>query len=171
LVKVTIRDYEDLDFTVCRSLWEELTAHHAKIYEDPSIGGDDPGQGFELFMNNAQRRAAWVAEADGHVVACAGLIIEWDGKEAEIEPLIVSAHYRGKRIGTKLLRHAVKEARKLGIRTLSIRPVARNEEALHLFVREGFNVIGYIDLFQSLQQSSYTRWRPGIVIHGNQLRY
>jgi N-acetylglutamate synthase-like GNAT family acetyltransferase len=124
-------------------------------------------------MSNAQRRATWVAEADGRVVACAGLIIDWngDGKEAEIEPLIVSARYRRKGIGTKLLRHAVEEATKLGIRTLSIRPVARNEEALHLFVREGFNMVGYIDLFQSLPQSSSTKWKSGIVIHGDQLRY
>lgn len=172
-MRVTIRDYQDSDFSVCRSLWEELTAHHAKIYGDPSIGGDDPGQGFELYMNNAQRRATWVAEAEGHVVACAGLIMDWNGggKEAEIEPVIVSADYRRKGIGTKLLRHAVKEAKRLGIRALSIRPVVRNEEALRLFVREGFNVIGHVDLFQSLSQSSYGKWKPGIVIHGNQLRY
>jgi len=172
-VRITIRDYEDSDFSVCRSLWAELTAHHADIYGDHSIGGDDPGQGFELYMNNALRRATWVAEAEGRVVACAGLIMNpnADAKEAEIEPVIVSADYRSKGIGTKLLRHAVKEAKRLGIRALSIRPVARNKEALRLFVREGFNVIGHIDLFQSLSQSSYKKWKPGIVIHGNQLRY
>jgi len=170
-MKVTIRDYRTTDFSVCRCLWEELTAHHSKIYEDPSIGGDDPGQGFELFINNAQRRAAWVAEVEGRVVACAGLLIFENGKEAEIEPVIVSVDYRGKGIGAKLIRRAVQEAEKFGVHILSVRPVARNEEALRFFVREGFNLVGYIDLFQQLSGSSYKKWKPGIIIHGNQLRY
>ena len=173
LMKVNVRDYQDADFCVCRSLWEELTAHHAKIYEDPSIGGDDPGQGFESFMNNAQRRATWVAEVEGQVVACAGLIVDMygNGEEAEIEPVIVSANHRRKGIGTELIRHAKEEAKKLGVCSLSIRPVLRNEEAIHFFVREGFNLVGYIDLFQQLSQSSYEKWKPGIEIHGNELRY
>jgi N-acetylglutamate synthase-like GNAT family acetyltransferase len=172
-MNITIRDYQDSDHSACCSLWEELAAHHANIYEDPSIGGDDRGQAFESYINNAQRRATWVVEAEGKVVACAGLLLDLygDGKEAEIEPIIVSGNYRGKRIGTKLIRHAVEEARRFGVRSLSIRPVLRNEEAIRFFVREGFNSVGYIDLFQSLSKSSYKKWKPGIVIHGNQLRY
>lgn len=170
-MKITIRDYQNTDFSVCRSLWEELAQHHRKIYEDPTIGGDDPGQGFELFMSNAQRPATWVAEVEGQVVACAGLLLYGNGEEAEIEPVIVSANYRGKGIGTKLIRHAVEEAKKFGVRFLSIRPVVRNEEAFHLFVREGFNLVGHIDLFQDLSQSFDRKWKPGVMIHGTQLRY
>lgn len=168
-MKIKIRDYQDPDFNICRSLWEELAQHHAKIYKDPSIAGDDPGRGFEPFMNNAQRRGTWVAEVEDKVVACAGLIIY--GEEAEIEPVIVSSNYRGKGIGTKLIRHAVEEAKKFGARFLSIRPVVRNDEAFNLFVREGFNLVGHIDLFQDLSQSSDRKWKPGVIIHGNQLRY
>jgi GNAT superfamily N-acetyltransferase len=168
-MKITIRDYQDPDFNVCRSLWEELAQHHAKIYEDPSIVGDDPGRGFEPFMNNAQRRGTWVAEIEDQVVAYAGLIIY--GEEAEIEPVIVSANYRGKGIGTKLIRHTVEEAKKFGVRFLSIRPVVRNEEAFNLFVREGFNLVGHIDLFQDLSQSFDRKWKPGVMIHGTKLRY
>ena len=168
-MKITIRDYQDSNRDTCRSLWGELAQHHAKIYEDPSIAGDNPGRGFEAYMNNPQRKATWVAEVEGQVVACAGLIV--DGEEAEIEPVIVSANYRGKGIGTKLVRHAVKEARKFGVRFLSIRPVVRNEEALHLFVKEGFNLAGHIELFQDLSQSSDRKWKPEIVVHGDQLNY
>lgn len=168
-----IRDYQEADRSACRSLWKELAEHHARIYEDPSIGGNDPGQAFESYINNAQRRATWVAEVAGQVVACAGLLLDLygDGEEAEIEPIIVSANYRRRGIGTKLIRYAVEEARQLGVRVLSIRPVFRNEEAIHFFVREGFNLVGYIDLFQNLSRSSYKKWKPGIVVHGNQLRY
>jgi N-acetylglutamate synthase-like GNAT family acetyltransferase len=172
-MKAAIRDYQDPDFSACCSLWEELAQYHRKIYEDPSIGGDDLGRGFELYLNNAQRRATWVVEAEGRVVACAGLIVDihGNGEEAEIEPVIVSGNYRRKGIGAKLIRYATQEAKKLGVRSLSIRPVLRNVEAIHLFVREGFNLVGYIDLFQNLSQSSYKKWKPGIVIHGNRLRY
>jgi N-acetylglutamate synthase-like GNAT family acetyltransferase len=172
-MKVAIRDYHEVDFSVCCSLWEELAQHHRKIYEDPSIGGDDLGRGFELYLNNAQRRATWVAEAEGRVVACAGLIMDMhgNGEEAEIEPVIVSVNYRRKGIGAKLIRHAKEEARKSGVRSLSIRPVLRNEEAIRFFIREGFNLVGYIDLFQDISGSSYKKWKSGIVIHGNQLRY
>ena len=107
------------------------------------------------------------------MVGCVGLIMDSnaDANEAEIEPVIVSTGYRGKGIGTQLLRHAVTEAKRLGIVALNIRPVARNEGALRLFAREGFDVIGHVGLFQNLSQSFYKKWKPGIVIHGTQLRY
>jgi len=120
-MKITIRDYQDSDYDICRSLWGELAQHHAKIYEDRSIAGDDPGRGFEPYMNNPQRYSTWVAEVDDKVVACAGLIVY--GEEAEVEPVIVSSSYRNKGIGTELTRHAVEEAMRFGVRFLSVRPV------------------------------------------------
>jgi len=168
-MKIAIRDYQDSDADACRSLWGELSQHHTKIYEDPSIAGDDPGRGFEPYMNNIRRQGTWLAEVEGQVVACAGLIIY--GEEAEIEPVIVSSTYRGKGIGTALVRHVVEEAKKFGVRFLSIRPVARNEEAFRLFTRLGFNLVGHIELFQDLSQSSDRKWKRGVVIHGNELRY
>ncbi|MBI4300887.1 MAG: hypothetical protein HY677_07095, partial [Chloroflexi bacterium] len=41
-METTIREYRTADFEACRSLWGELTRHHREIYEDPTIGGDDP---------------------------------------------------------------------------------------------------------------------------------
>lgn len=168
-MKITIRDYQDSDRDICRSLWGELARHHAEIYGDPSIAGNDPGRGFERYMTNAHRRGTWVAEVEGQAVACAGLILREE--EGEIEPVIVSAQYRGKGIGTALVQHVAEQAKRLGVRFLSIRPVARNEEAIRLFVRLGFNLVGYIDLFQDLHQSSDRQWKPGIMIHGNGLRF
>ena len=87
-----------------------------------------------------------MAELDGRVVALTGLLV--NGDEGEIEPVVVSSSFRNRGIGTMLIEHACKEARKMGVRFLSIRPVARNEKALSLFVRLGFNLVGHIDLFQ-----------------------
>ena len=40
---VDVRGYAPADYAACRMLWAELTEHHRRIYEDPAIGGDDPG--------------------------------------------------------------------------------------------------------------------------------
>jgi hypothetical protein len=45
--EIIIRDYVESDYGACRSLWAELTEYHRVIYGDPSIGGDDPGAGFD----------------------------------------------------------------------------------------------------------------------------
>ena len=169
-MNITIRDYQASDFEVCRSLWGELTQHHRDIYDDPTIGGDDPGRGFETYINNPQRRGTWVAELEGQVAAFAGLLVHWE-EEGEVEPVVVSAPYRRKGIGSTLIGRVVEEAKKTGVRFLSVRPATRNEKAISLFVRLGFNLLGYVDLFQDLSPSSDRKWKPGVVIHGNKLRY
>jgi N-acetylglutamate synthase-like GNAT family acetyltransferase len=78
------------------------------------------------------------------VVGLVGLIVE--GKEAEVEPLIVSEAYRHKRIGKKLLRTVVSEAHKLGIKILTVKPVARNIQAIKFFYQQGFKNLGQIEL-------------------------
>ena len=39
----------------------ELTDHHQQIYDDPSIGRDDPGNGFDDYLATPERIASWVA--------------------------------------------------------------------------------------------------------------
>ena len=165
----TIRRYEPSDFHACRSLWAELTEHHRMIYEDATIGGDDPGQAFESYLGNDDLAGPWVAVDGDTVIALSGLIIH--GKEAELEPLIVSPKYRSQGVGTKLMRHVIQEARERGVRFLSVKPVARNVAAFSFFVNAGFDLLGHVDLFQDLDVSSDRTWRSGISIHGENLRY
>lgn len=164
-----IREFRKNDFDVCRALWAELTQRHRGIYEDPAIGGDDPGAGFEEYLANPARRCTWVAELNDEVVGMSGLIVH--GDEAEVEPVVVSASHRSQGIGTALVRHAVKEAGEAGIRFLSVRPVARNVEAFRFFVNCGFDIVGHIDLFQDLKPTSGREWKRGIGMHDEQLRY
>lgn len=169
-MNITIRDYQASDFETCRSLWGELTQHHRDIYEDPTIGGEDPGRGFEAYINRVERQGTWVAEANGQVAAFAGLLVH-SQEEGEVEPVVVSLPYRNQGIGSMLVERVVEEAKKRGIRYLSIRPVVRNERAISLYVRLGFNLVGPIDLFQDLSPSSRRKWKPGVRIHDNELRY
>jgi len=169
-MKVSIREYRESDFRACRSLWEELTQHHRDIYQDSAIGGGDPGGGFETYMADPRRRGTWVAEVEGRVVGLTGLLVQWE-EEGEVEPVVVSSSHRDRGIGSMLVERVVEEARKRGVRFLSIRPAARNERVVSLYVRLGFNLLGYVDLLQDLSPSSDRKWKPGIRIHGNDLHY
>lgn len=176
-MNITIRDYETKDYDICRSLWVELTQHHRNIYEDPSIGGNDPGRGFDRYLENPQRHGTWVAEIDGQVVAFAGLLSHShteegaEGIQGEVEPVVVSQPYRDKGIGTRLVEYAVEQAREQKVHFLYIRPVARNERAISLYVRLGFTTLGAVDLLQDLSSSYDRKWKPRINILDNELRY
>ena len=176
-MNIAIRDYETKDYDICRSLWVELTQHHRDIYEDPSIGGDDPGRGFDRYLENPQRHGTWVAELEGKVIAFAGLLSHSHteegekGIQGEVEPVVVSQPYRDKGIGTRLVEYVVEQARAKGVRFLYIRPVARNERAVSLYVRLGFNTLGGLELLQDLSSSYDRKWKPGIKILNNELRY
>ena len=112
---MTIRRYEEEDSAACRGLWAELTRWHRALYDDPSIGGDDPGSGFDRLAGER----IWVAERRGSVVGFVGLVIR--GRQAEIEPVVVSFDVRGQGIGRSLVETAVEDAG-------SDRPVGPDEQ-------------------------------------------
>jgi ribosomal protein S18 acetylase RimI-like enzyme len=171
-MKITVREYKDSDYAACRSLWGELTIHEADLYEDDDIVGNDPGRGFDEFLNRADRIGMWVAEDGGKNVGFAGLLDTVGEEEvAEIEPVVVSASFRSEGVGTKLIRRAIKEAKTKGFRYLTIHPGMRNEKAFNLYVRLGFNLVGSIELFQELSPKKGNKWKPGMVIHGKELSY
>src|SRR5215469_16110593 len=126
--KVIVRDYAESDYGACRSLWAELTEYHRGIYGDPSVGGDDPGAGFDDYLAMPQRTGSWVAGSDGRVVGLTGLLAS--GASGEVEPVVVAEAARGHGIGRMLINRVVEEARDRGYEYLVIRPVARNVEAV-----------------------------------------
>jgi len=108
-METIIRPYQPTDIEACRALWAELTQAHRDLYEDQTIGGENPDAGFDRHLANPQLAALWVAEAGGQVVGVTGLLVQ--GKEAEIEPLVVAAGHRAHGIGRRLLDQAMSEAR------------------------------------------------------------
>jgi len=156
-----IRNYRESDREQCRSLWRELTEWHREIYQDPNIGGEHPENYFDKHLAKVGPNRLWVAIHDSKVIGLVGLIVE--GNEAEIEPLIVSKAYRSKGIGKQLIDIVVSEARKMGVRILCIKPVARNTQAIKFLYKQGFKNLGEIEL--SICFSDYA-WRPGPEIFG-----
>jgi hypothetical protein len=115
--EVIVRDYTEGDYRACRALWTELTEHHRRIYGNPSIGGDDPGAGFDDYLAMSQRVGSWVAESDGRVVGLTGLLDRGTSRVAE-------------------------EALARGYEYLAIRPVARNVAVVRRFHAAGFRTLG-----------------------------
>lgn len=66
------------------------------------------------------------------------------GKRIYMSRLIVRKEYQRRGIGRTLLRHAVKEARKMGYSDLSVGVDLDNYPAMKLYVGEGFDRILYL---------------------------
>jgi GNAT superfamily N-acetyltransferase len=164
--EITIRKYNNSDLEGCRSLWEELTEWHRRIYEDPTIGGSDPGKFFDEHLSKVGANNLWVAIQDGAVVGLTGLMGE--GEEAEVEPLVVSEPDRRKGIGGSLLEYVVAEAKRRGVRYLSVRPVARNVDAIGFFFNRGFVNVGHVELFMDLSEGE---WKEGLRLFDLDFRY
>ncbi|MGC1121823.1 MAG: GNAT family N-acetyltransferase [Candidatus Methanofastidiosia archaeon] len=165
--KAKIRPYIPDDLEECRTLWEELTQHHREIYNDTSIGGDNPGMFFDKHLADVGADRIWVAEFSGEVVGMAGLIIK--DQEAVIEPVVVSPEYRSRGIGRALVARAVQEAQTLGVSYVSVKPVARNVQALSFFHECGFQIVGHIDLFMDLSISG--KWKEGLSLFEHDFKY
>ena len=168
-MNIIIREYQDSDLEICKLLWRELTQHHRDIYSDQSIGGDDPGSYFERYLEKTNLIGPWIVEENSTILGMAGLLMH-EG-EAEIEPIIIRSEFRSHGVGTLLIERLKTEARTRGVEFLSIRPVARNMEAIKCFHRAGFSILGHIDMFLDLTEESDQSWKDGITIHGYAFRY
>jgi GNAT superfamily N-acetyltransferase len=167
-VPATIREYTEADLEGCRDLWRDLTQRHRDIYEDPTIGGDDPGPYFdEHYLPDDKPVKLWVAELDGALVGLCGLLLK-DG-EGELEPIIVKDGERNAGIGAQLAQTAIAEAERRGVSAIVVRPVGRNVEAIRFFHREGFEVLDRVELAKPINRPN----RPAGTadVHGRTFSY
>jgi GNAT superfamily N-acetyltransferase len=169
MTDITIRQYDPADLNRCRDLWVELAQHHRDIYDDPNIGGDSPGLFFDKHLASVGPEHIWVAEHAGEVVGFVGLIVR--DHEAEVEPVVVAASQRGKGVGFALLARMVREAKTLGKHYLTVKPVARNLEAISFYYEAGFQKLGEIEMFMELKPSEPGKWLCGVEIFGHSFEY
>ncbi len=166
---VVIRSYRPTDHGACRALWAELTARHRELYEDPAIGGADPGAGFEEYLTRLDLSGMWVAdEPEAGVVGFVGLVLH--GQSGEVEPVVVTADRRGDGIGTTLLARVADEARKRGLRSLTVTPVSRNADAIRCLHSAGYTALSNVTLTMDLRPRGH-EWRDGVDVHGLRFRY
>ena len=166
---LTIRAYLPADLPICRELWRALTQRHRDIYRDASIGGADPGIEFDRHLAHPHLAELWVAVENGEVVGLCGLLTE--GEEAELEPIVVHPDHRDREVGAALARQAIAEARQLGKKFINVRPVARNREAIAFFHREGFRVLGRLELSCPLDPAAFGDFGHAVDLHGLRFQY
>ena len=165
---MNVREYRSTDLDACRGLYAQLVEHHREIYADPTIGGDDPGGGFDDYLALRERIVTWVATDGDTVVGLTGLL--WEGEESTIEPVVVDRHYRRNGVGRRLVQTAIDESRRRGATDVNIKPVARNAAAIQAFHELGFRTLGHLQLFMSLDRDN-SYWRAGPELHGRPFDY
>lgn len=162
----TTRRYRPEDLDQCRSLWTDLADWHRQLYMDQSIGGSNPGAGFDAHLADVGPERIFVAEQDGRLVGLAGMIVR--GNKVELEPLSVRAGCRGLGIGRELAEAVVAAARSQGAQQVVVRPTGRNAEAIRVFHTLGFDVVSRIELVYDLGPDE--RWRDGEDYAGRRFR-
>jgi N-acetylglutamate synthase-like GNAT family acetyltransferase len=144
-----------------------LTEWHREIYQDPSIGGACPEDYFDKHLAKVGPEQLWVAEHNTKVVGLVGLMSSlYD--EVEIEPLIVSRAYRGKEVGKQLIQTVIAEARRRGLRSLNVSPVARNIATIKFLYDLGFKNLGQIQLFIDFTDH---KWKQGPELFGCKFKF
>ncbi len=163
---IEFRKYKSSDLEGCRNLWEQLTIAHRIIYDNPSIGGEDPGRCFDEHLDKTGAENIWIAEIEGNLIGLMGLEIGED--EITIEPLVVKKDRRGTGIGKGFMEIAIREAKDRNATFLSVRPVARNLSALNFFRLNGMMNVGHVELFMDLKNR---KWKDGLKLHDMDFMY
>lgn len=89
----------------------------------------------------AQNRRYIIAKSDdGNILGFAGIIVNPD--ITEIMNIVVRKSYRQQGVGQKLLEELIRLAKKTGLETLDLEVNAMNFPAIHLYEKNGFEIIG-----------------------------
>ena len=59
-MSISIREYRPADLDRCRQLWGSLVQRHRDIYEDPTIGGANPGLELDGYLERPDLHRLWV---------------------------------------------------------------------------------------------------------------
>jgi GNAT superfamily N-acetyltransferase len=183
---VVIRGYRPTDHSACRRLWAELTTEHRRLYPGAppvpaaapaavdeagasAAPADASGAGFEEYLTRLDLSGMWVAQHEEEgVVGFIGLILQ--GRAGAVDPVVVTADLRGQGIGRALLGYVAEQARRRGMRELTISPALRNLEAIRCLYHAGFDAAATVTLALDLAGRD-SQWQDGVDIHGVRFRY
>jgi len=139
----TMDDYSE----ICR-LYRQLDEHHADILPDVFQRFPDPPRPREVVARFIERGNAdyILTIADGRVVGFLNLSLSshppypmFRGHEfAAVENVVVDTEYRGKGIGTSLIKAAKAWAKEHGLRFMQTTVWSANKGARALYVNQGF---------------------------------
>jgi GNAT superfamily N-acetyltransferase len=150
---VIIRPYRPSDHNACRRLWGELARHQASLFgagsDVDAQQGHDASAGFEEYLTQLNLSGMWVAEhVELGVAGFVGMML--DGRNGEVEPVVVTQALRGRGIGRALVAKVAEEARRRGLARLTISPSIRDAAALHSLHAAGFDRLDTVKLSYDL---------------------
>jgi GNAT superfamily N-acetyltransferase len=167
---VAIRPYRPLDHRPCRELWAALVNTKRELYQDRTLGGADPGAGFEEYLTRLDLAGMWVADhRDDGVVGLIGLVLGTH-RQGRVEPVVVADRWHGQGVGRSLLRHVSEEARRRGMTGLAVTPDSRNVEAIHCLHAAGYDVLASVTLVLDLAPRGHA-WQDGLELHDMRFSY
>jgi GNAT superfamily N-acetyltransferase len=112
------------------------------IEADFQLDPERQRRGLAAMLAEPERRAVFVAEADGQVVGMATgqlLISTAEGGAAcQVEDVVVAANWRGHGLGGWLLEEVSRWARRLGATRLQLVADRENDTALRFYDRRGW---------------------------------
>jgi len=139
VLSVVIRDYQTKDF-------KDIVAIDAEAF-----GRTNPV--YDAYVYVTFGSDLIVADIGGKVV---GYIAIMDlGKEAKIISFAVKKEFRGKGIGSKLLRAAIDRCRQKGKERLLLEVRVSNEVAQRLYKKNGFKIIDVIPNYYNDGEDAY----------------
>lgn len=147
----TIRMAQTSDYSTCLPLFRTL--YHGDI-------GPDFKQTFENFVNSEDgviMLAERSSKVIGVLIGSYHLDIDWEGRIAKIDALIVEEAYRRKRIGKKLVQRFITMARRKKCKSIKSRINRKNVVAQKLHKSLGFTEADTYEYFLDLKECMHAK--------------
>jgi GNAT superfamily N-acetyltransferase len=168
-MEVHIRSWLPADLEECRNMWALLTQTHRELYNDQTIGGDDPGRQFDSYLEDTGAENVFLLVGEYGIIGMSGIQISEE--EAVLEPLFIKPEYRGMGYSRHLVDFVISKARNAGVKFLSAKPVSRNSRAISVFRSQGFDTVGQIELFMDLKPEAGRKWVKGPNFAGSEFNH
>ena len=146
-LKVVLRTprWEDLDDLL--ELVNSLVDEGAEIYRDERVSRDEEIGWLLGVLARLERDKIFflVAEVDGRIIASSDINLQRRyEKHVGVIGIVVKQGFRDLGIGTAMVRVLLKQARKTGLKVLTLSAFASNKRAIHVYGKVGFVQTGLI---------------------------
>lgn len=121
------------------ALYESVAAERVYIAGEPPVDRSKRRSAWVALAVGASAGASFVAEAGGGLVGMASVT----GTSPLDLGMMVAAPWRGKGVGTKLLRACIDYGRRSGAHKICLEVWPHNEAAIALYEKHGFEQEGY----------------------------
>jgi RimJ/RimL family protein N-acetyltransferase len=137
--------WEDLDDLL--ELINSLVDEGAEIYRDEKVSRDEEIDWLSGALARLERDKVFflVAEVDGRIVASSDITRQRGyEKHVGVVGIVIKAGFRDLGIGTAMMHLLLGQAKKMGLKVLTLSAFASNKRAIHTYKKVGFEQTGLI---------------------------